>query len=273
MSDLEREGTAAEAPENGRITSEARGHLLLIGIDRPAKLNAFTPEMMLALADAYGELEARDELRCGVLFSHGGHFTAGIDLPRFSEALRDGEALIPPGAIDPFGLREPVRGKPLVVAVRGWCLTLGIELLLAADVCVAGSDTRFRQHEVARGIMAAGGAAIRMVERSGWGNAMRYLLTGDEFDAATALRLGFVQEVVAPEQTFERAVEIAATIAEQAPLAVRATIASARKALWQGPEAAVAEYPDIQKRLAASDDAAEALRAFKAREAGKFEGR
>jgi enoyl-CoA hydratase/carnithine racemase len=265
----------ASAPSGaeGRITTERRGPLLLIGIDRPAKLNAFTPEMMAALSAAYSELDDDPGLRCGVLFAHGGNFTAGIELDRFVARMGAGEGLLPEGTVDPFGLRPPLRVKPVVVAVCGWCLTLGIELLLAADVTVAAADTRFRQHEVARGIMAAAGATIRMVERAGWGNAMRYLLTGDEFGADEALRLGFVQEVTAPGEELDRALEIAATIARQAPLAVAATRASALKALTDGREAAAADFGPSQRRLLASADSAEGLRAFLERRVGAFEGR
>jgi enoyl-CoA hydratase len=89
-----------------------------------------------------------------------------------------------------------LRTKPVVVAVQGVCFAVGIELMLAADMVVAAEDTRFGQIEVRRGIFPNHGATLRIVERAGCGNAMRYLLTGDEFDAATALRLGLVQEVV-----------------------------------------------------------------------------
>ena len=262
------EGTGGGS--DGRITTEARGRLLLIGIERPGKLNSFTPAMFGELVAALAELEADGRTRCGVLFAHGEHFTAGIDLPKFAPLMAKGEALIPEGAIDPFGLRDPVRGKPLVCAVQGWCLTLGIELMLAADVVVAAEGTRFAQLEVKRGIMAAAGATIRMVERAGWGNAMRYLLTGDEFGPEEALRLGFVQEVVPLGAQLERAIEIATAIAQQAPLAVRATRASALKAVFEGPVAAIAELDATQKRLAASEDAAEGVRSFLERREAEF---
>ncbi len=260
-------------PEAGRITSELRGPLLLIGIDRPAKLNGFTPEMFAELIAAYQRLDADEAVRCGVLFAHGKHFTAGLDLPRFAAAMREGRQLVPEGAADPFGFSGPPRVKPLVVAVKGWCLTLGIELMLAADLVVAASDTRFRQHEVARGIMAAGGATLRMAERAGFGNAMRYLLTGDEFDAATALRLGFVQEVVPTGAELDRAVELGLSIAAQAPLAVQATRLNARKAQVEGVAAAVAEFREVQARLAATEDAAEGLAAFTEKRAPAFKGK
>ena len=90
--------------------------------------------------------------------------------------------------------------KPVVVAVQGICFTIGIELMLATDIRVAARDTRFGQIEVKRGIYPVGGATIRLPREVGWGNAMRWLLTGDEFDAAEALRIGLVQEVVEPGQ-------------------------------------------------------------------------
>ena len=145
--------------------------------------------------------------------------------------------------------------------------------MLAADIVVAASDCRFAQVEVKRGIMTAGGPTFRMVERAGWGNAMRYLLTGEEFSADTAFRLGFVQEVVEPGRQFERALEIATTIAAQAPLAVSATIANARLAIEQGPAAAVAEIIPTQQRLLASEDAKEGIRSFVERRAGRYQGR
>ena len=104
--------------------------------------------------------------------------------------MRERGSVYPLGSIDPLSLRPPIRTKPLVCAVQGICFTLGIELMLAADIVIAADDCRFAQIEVKRGIMPTGGATVRMVERAGWGNAQRYLLTGDEFGAAEALRLG-----------------------------------------------------------------------------------
>ena len=186
---------------DGRITSELDDGLFRIGIDRPAKLNGFTPKMMRELAAAYTAFEREPRARCALVFAHGANFTAGLDLPKMAPHMSGEGLLAEEGEIDPFGLRAPFRCKPVVFAVQGICYTLGIELMLAADVVVAAADCRFAQLEVRRGLMPTGGATIRMVERAGWGNAMRYLLTGDEFDAPTALALGFVQEVVEPGMT------------------------------------------------------------------------
>jgi enoyl-CoA hydratase/carnithine racemase len=137
---------------------------------------------------------------------------------------------------------------------------------------VAASDCRFAQLEVKRGILAAGGATIRMVERAGWGNAMRYLLTGEEFDAETALRLGFIQEIVPPGRQYARALEISRMVAAQAPLAVSAVLVNARLAVEQGPAAAVADLLPTQERLMATEDVKEGLRSFRDRRPALFKG-
>ncbi len=216
----------------GRITAVRDGDIFRIGIDRPKKLNGFSPKMLEELSAAYDDFERDEAARCALVFAEGPHFTAGIELdvvgPSF---LKEGRDISATGRVDPFDLRPPLRSKPVVVAVQGYCFTIGIELMLAADVVIAAEGTRFRQLEVQRGLIASAGATLRMVERAGWGNAMRYLLTGDEFDAATALRLGFVQEVVPDGEQIARAEEIARRIAEAAPLAVRAMRSNARKAV------------------------------------------
>ncbi|MGB5286654.1 MAG: crotonase/enoyl-CoA hydratase family protein, partial [Polyangiales bacterium] len=175
--------------------------------------------------------------------------------------------------VDPLNLHAKKREKPLVMAVQGWCLTIGIELLLAADIRLAAEGTRFGQIEINRGIFPFGGATIRLPEIAGWGNAMRWLLTGDRFDAREALRLGLVQEIVPAAELREKAVEIARTVAKQAPLGVRATLRSSRTAQVEGTEAAVAELLVLARELMDSEDAAEGIRSFIERREGNFKGR
>ncbi len=259
-------------PAVGRITRSRSGGVFLVGIDRPTKRNGFTPEMCRELAYAYTEFEHDPEARCALLFSHGPHFTAGLDLPRMQAALRGPRPFCPEGCVDPFDLLEPRRTKPLVTAVEGITYTMGLELMLAGDIAVADAGSRFAQLEVRRGIMATGGATLRMVQRAGWGNAMRLLLTGDEFDAATAHRCGLVQDVTAPGEAFRHAWTIAAAIAAAAPLAVAATRANAGLGLQAGWPAASADLTRRQHALLATRDAAEGVRSFREKRPARFAG-
>ena len=165
------------------------------------------------------------------------------------------------------------RTKPMVVAVQGITFTVGIELMLGADIVVAAEGCRFSQLEVKRCIMPTGGATLRMAERAGLGNAMLHLLTGDEFDSAEAYRLNFVQKVVPAGEQFAAALAIAQTIADNAPAAVVATRLNTLKAVEQGPLAAVAEFVETQRVLANSEDAAEGVRSFVERRPARFTGR
>jgi len=245
-----------------RITVEQRGRVTLIGLNRPAKRNAFDVAMYTELAQAYGAYEHDGNARCALLFAHGEHFTGGIELPQWLPYFRDGRMPPLPGdAIDPL-LRAQELSKPLVVAVRGWCLTIGIELLLAADIRVAAADTRFAQIEVKRGIFPIGGATVRLPREIGWGNAMRILLTGDEFGAEQAFAWGMVQEVAAPAQLLERALDLAQRIARQSPAGVRATLRSARLAREHGAAAAYGPMMKQMQECVAGDDAVEGLNAF-----------
>src|SRR4029453_5040361 len=189
----------------------------------------------------------------GVLYAHGANFTAGLELDKVAPYMRERGSVFPMGSIDPLSLRPPIRTKPLAPAVQGLCFPLGIELMLATDIVVAADDCRFAQIEVKRGIMPAGGATGRMGGGAGWGNATRYLLTGEEFGAGEALRLGFVQEVVPAGTEKARALQLARVIAEQAPLAVRAALASSRAAVDHGPHAAIRELNSQQSRLMATE--------------------
>ncbi len=268
--------TPTAPPPEGCIDTEVLGHVLQIGINRPAKRNGWTPPMFRQLAEAYTRLDDEPQLRVGVLHAFGDHFTAGLDLPVVADYMKRGQKVVPEGLVEPFDLGTSGyrrRTKPMVVAVKGICFTAGIELMLGADIVVAADDCRFSQLEVQRGIMATGGATLRMAERAGLGNAMLHLLTADEFGSAEALRLNFVQKVVPAGQELDEALAIAQRIAAQAPLAVVATRLNVQKTIEHGPLAAMEEFIPTQLRLANSEDAAEGVRAFVERRPARFAGR
>jgi enoyl-CoA hydratase len=257
----------------GAVTLERRGHVLMMGINRVPKRNAFDLPMFNALSMAYAELDRDDDLRCGVLFAHGAHFTAGLDLVQFTPMFTSGRWAIPEGGMDPVAIEGPLVRKPIVAATQGLCLTIGIELLLATDIRIAAKSSMFGQIEVKRGIYPVGGATIRLPKQIGWGNAMRYLLTGDQFDAKEALRIGFVQEIVEDGEQVSQAAAIAEIISDQAPLGVRATLASARLAVREGDAVAAHRLmPDLVP-IMQSDDVKEGVQSFIERREAKFSGK
>lgn len=255
------------------ITTRIDDHVLHVGVAREAKRNAFDRGMNAALAQAYEQLSTSPDLRVGVLYAEGDHFSAGLDLADVGPAIAAGEPFVPEGLTDPFGLWGPPCTKPVVMAAQGVAFTLTIELALAADIVVAADDVRFAQLEVARGIVPFGGATIRAVTQLGWGNAMRFLLTGEEFGASEALRIGLVQEVVEPGQQHDRATQIAERIAAQAPMGVQATLRQSRLARDVGTAAAVEDMMASLPGIMNSEDAAEGLTSFVERRPGQFRGR
>ena len=257
-------------PETTKITTEVRDHILLIGLNRPEKLNAADEELLHGLAMAYGQLDSDPNLWVGLVFAHGDHFTAGLDLMDVGPKLAAGKlSLVPEGGLDPWGMSTKQVSKPVVMATRGTCFTLGVELALASDIVIAASDSKFAQLEVARAILPFGGGTIRFPRVAGHANAMRYLLTGDSFGAEEAHRMNLVTEVVAPGAEFDRALELAQSISAQAPLAVQATLASARA------NDVESEKQEVFKRLAAlmqTKDVQRGLQAFMTKQPAKFEG-
>ena len=141
------------------------------------------------------------------------------------------------------------------------------------DIVIVAEDVRFGQLEIARGIVPFGGATVRAATQLGWGNAMRFLLTADEFGAEEALRIGLVQEVVAPGEQFERASALAERIAAMAPLGVQGTLSNAQVAMREGLPAASEHLAGLLPAIMASEDAAEGVMSFIERRPARFKGR
>jgi enoyl-CoA hydratase len=222
-----------------KITVERRGQIVLIGINRPYMDNRIDPEAMESLARVYYEYDRDPSLRAAVLFGYGPRFSRGIDVDATKALAQSGRKLMQgPGFIDPMGRTKPTLSKPLVIAVHGDTWNLAHELFLAADIRVASEDTEFAQDENTHGRFPGGGGTVRFPREAGWGNAMRYILTGDHWGAKEALRMGTVQEL-APnrEAALARAIDIARKIAASGPLGTKASLATSHMAL-EGPESA-----------------------------------
>lgn len=257
---------------HGKVSREIQQHIFLIGLDRIDKRNAFDSHMIDDLSLALTEYEDNDQLRCAIIFAHGDHFTAGLDLTELQPKMASGIFSSDPNIINPWGTSGRKRKKPVIVAVHGYCYTAGIELLLNADIAIAQNNTQFTQIEVLRGILPFGGATSRFVQSAGWSNAMRYLLTGDLFDAQTALNLNLITELTA-DRPLNRAIELAQRIAKAAPLAVQATLAAAKDAIELSESESFENLNKHLKPLLASNDVQEGVKAMLERREPLFTGK
>jgi enoyl-CoA hydratase/carnithine racemase len=258
------------------INIKTEEHILLIEIDRPKKYNAMTQEMYHQLARAYFKLDRDENLRVGLVYAIGPHFTSGLELTDWAGTFDIGEGFpfTKENEIDPFYMMSDARcSKPIVMAAQGYCYTWGFEMMLNTDIRVAATDTRFGMLEVRRGFFPAGGATLRLPKEIGWGNAARYMLTGDEMNAVEAYRLGLVQHLTEPGQQFDKALEFARRVASAAPLGVRGALKSCRVAALQGEEAARAVIFQDVAGVMKSEDMKEGLQSFIERRAAAFKGK
>jgi enoyl-CoA hydratase/carnithine racemase len=256
------------------VETRTEGHVLVIRINRPEKYNALSVAMYHELGRAFARLDTDPDLRVALLYAEGRNFTAGIELDEWAPIFGSGMSF--PRAedeIDPMGITGPQHTKPVVIAVQGYCFTWGVEILLNSEIRVASRDAQFQMLEVQRGIYPCGGATLRLPREIGWGNAQRVLLTGERWSAEQALQWGMVQEVVEPGQQVTRAMDIARTVADAAPLGVRGCLKATRFALEHDRDESVAQMMRDLVPVMNSEDAAEGVRSFLERRKAVFSGR
>ena len=210
------------SPAADPVLVERDGHVLVITLNRPEARNAVNGPLTLAVGTALDGAEKDGAIRAVVLTGSGDvAFCAGVDL----KALSRGETLNPPGT-EQWGFAGVVNhpiSKPVIAAVNGAALGGGTELVLAADLAVAADTATFGTPEVCRGLIAAAGGLVRLPEQLPRKIAMQLILTGEPIDATTALRWGLVNAVVPADAVRATALELADTIARNAPLAVQAS--------------------------------------------------
>lgn len=250
------------------VLTEVRDGVLLVTLNRPEQRNAVNRAVAQGIAAALDRLDEDGALQVGVLAGAGKGFCAGMDLKAFVA----GE----PVAVDGRGFAGIVQrasSKPLIAAVEGFAVAGGFEIALACDLIVAAQGTRFGIPEVKRGLVAAGGALLRLPERIPYHLAMELALTGDLIDASRAYEVGLVNRVVEPGAAVEGALELAAAIAANGPLA----LAASKRILLEAPGWPAAErwalQAEITNPVRASADAREGSVAFAEKRAPRWTGR
>jgi enoyl-CoA hydratase len=255
------------------IQSERIDHVLHIRLARPESQNKFTMAMLGQLGDLLASAEADHSLRCVLLSGEGDHFCTGGDIEDVIPAWASGRNPFRGDQINPMGVTGPRRSKPLITVVQGKCENGGLELALASDICIAAADASFAFQEIRYATYPFAGGLFRFIRAAGWSSAMRYVLTGDSFDATAALRMQLVAEVQPGSEALGRALALSRQVASAAPLALQAAIGQALAWAHGGDAAGLARsIPDILMLLQSSD-AAEAVRAMHEGRAPDFTGR
>ena len=247
-----------------------RAHVAVVTIDRPEARNAVNNAVAVALGAAVQRLEADPEIWCVVLTGAGDKvFSAGADLKEIS-AGRLHSLFTPEGGF--AGFVQAPRRKPWIAAVNGFALAGGCELALACDMIVASDDATFGLPEVTRGLVASAGGVYRLPRALPRALAMELIATGNRFEAARALQFGMINHVVPKARTLEFAVELAASIAANAPVAVRESLAIARLAYDTNDASLARLSSEAQIRVMLTDDFKEGPLAFVEKRAPRWVG-
>jgi enoyl-CoA hydratase len=249
------------------VLTEFSDGVAVITINRPSARNAVDGAVAEGLAAAVDELDRRDDLVVGIVTGAGGTFCAGMDLKAF---VRGEFPTVEGRGFAGITQRPPV--KPLIAAVEGYALAGGLEIALACDLVVASTDAKFGIPEVKRGLVAAGGGVLRLPVRLPYHVAMELALTGNFLDAARGHHFGFVNRLADPGEALTVARSLAAEIAANGPLAVRAT----KKVIVESADWPAAEAFDRQQAITgavfASADAREGAQAFAEKRSPRWTG-
>jgi enoyl-CoA hydratase len=261
-------GYGRRVNEEPRLVAERRGPVLVLTINRPRVRNALDRQVSEAIARGLDELDGDPELRVGVLTGAGGNFSSGMDLKAFGQ----GEIPVVEGrGLAGFAERPP--RKPLIAAVEGYALAGGFEVALACDLIVASREAVFGLPEVKRGLLAAGGGLVRLPRRMPYNVAMELGLTGAPLTAERAAQLGIVNRLAAAGEALGVALELAAEIAANGPMAVIA----AKDVLGLAAEGSETDAWERQRpinaRIAGSEDAKEGALAFVEKRDPVWQGR
>ncbi|MBE9539003.1 MAG: enoyl-CoA hydratase/isomerase family protein [Proteobacteria bacterium] len=245
----------------------------ILTMNRPARKNALSPEMLCRLVDAWEDFDRDSNMRVALLTGAQGvgAFCAGADLgllvplltgSRGPENEWDERMVADPDILYRALQRNNPTYKPIIAAVNGFAIAGGTEFLQGTDIRIAVPGATFGLAEVKHGLAPGGGSLTRLARQMPYAKAMQILLTGDVIDADEALRIGFINEIVAEDQLMVRAREIADKIAGNGPLAVRACKEAVIRTNGLPLNEAYVIEDEIANRILATEDAVEGPRAF-----------
>ena len=250
------------------VLTERRDGVLIVTLNRPDARNAVNAAVAQGIADALDTLDGDDELQVGVLTGAGKGFCSGMDLRAFVQGERPYV-----GDRGFAGITERAAKKPLIAAVEGFAVAGGFEIALSCDLIVASKGARFGIPEVKRGLIAGAGGLLRIPQRVPHGIAMEMALTGDLVLAERGHELGFVNRLTEPGGAVDGALELAAAIKVNGPLALRMS----KEILQAVPDWTQEEFWERQKpyvdEIFASEDAREGATAFAEKRDPVWKGR
>lgn len=252
------------------IVSDISSGVLTITLNRPEAYNALRTQLLREIADVLEQTAHNDEIRAVVVTGNEKVFAAGADIKEMA-------------ALDTVGVMNDPRvlhwrriaqfPKPLIAAVNGFALGGGCELVMHADIVIAGDNAQFGQPEINLGIIPGAGGTQRLLRTVGKSMAMQLVLSGEFISAAQARDFGLVSEVTIPERSLERATELARKIATKPPIAVR----QAKEVLLKAYETTLDSGLSLERKaftlLAATEDRNEGIAAFMEKRKPNFTGK
>lgn len=268
----------SESSEVQDCLVERDGHILIVTMNRPEAKNAFTPQMLAKMSEAWDEVNVNSDIRVAILTGAGGAFSSGADLKAFTRqdpgrGLQERQSQ--GGGTNMF--KPLLKGfrltKPLIAAVEGPAIAGGTEILQGTDIRVAGESARFGVSEVRWGLFPLGGSTVRLRRQVPYAVAADILLTGRHLTAQEALDVGLITYVVPDGQALTKARELAEMIASNGPLAVQGVLRSLRETEGLPEDEAFKIETDIGIGVFMSEDAKEGPKAFSEKRKPDFKGR
>ncbi len=250
-------------------TVEKEGHILIVTLNRPEAKNALTPSMLIGMYRAWRLLDEDDDLYCAVLTGKGDTFCAGMDLkagPGPGDDPDEIQRLMQdvPNLHWQALLREGRPNKPIILAIEGYAVAGGTEILQGTDIRVGAEDSIFGVTEVTRGLYPMAASAIRLRRQIPYCLAAEILLLGRHITAQEALKWGLINRVVPKGKALDEALNMARQLCENAPISIGAITRTLREIDESVPEAeALKKQDEIGWPVFATEDSKEGMRAFK----------